>query len=71
MNKSLNYKIETLEKMLDRKYATILVYLDRAEFQHIQIKTNKNGKFFSNVTLKDIEALKDMFERRQCNKYKK
>lgn len=69
MSKPLNYKKETFEKMFDRKYATILLYLDRPEFKHIQVKRNKFGKFFTNVTWDDINALKNLFERRRCNKY--
>lgn len=69
MSRPLNYKIETLEKMLDRKYQTIIIYLDRPEFKHIEVKRSKAGKFFSNVTWEDIKALKNLFDRRQCNKY--
>ena len=54
----MNYKVTTIEKLLDRKYATIRVYLDRAEFQHIVIKKSKNGdKYFTNVSDEDLILL--------------
>ena len=65
----MKYKIKELEKILDRKYSTIKVYLDRAEFNHIEIIKNKSGRFFTNVSKKDIETLRNMFLKRQNSKY--
>jgi hypothetical protein len=54
----MNYKVKTIEKLLDRKYQTIRMYLDRSEFQHIVIKQSKYGdKYFANVSDEDLALL--------------
>lgn len=67
----MRYRIELLEKMLDRKYKTIKTYLSRAEFSHIIIETFTHGKYVVNITEHDILRLRDLITRRSTNKYKK
>lgn len=66
----MNYKVKTLEKILNRKFPTIKIYLARAEFSHIKIEKNKDGKFVANVSKEDIEALKKLFISRKNGYYK-
>jgi hypothetical protein len=62
----MNYKIKTLEKILDRKYPTIMVFLDRAEFQHIKVKETKTGiRYFADVSDEDLEQLKFICARKK------
>lgn len=67
----MRYRIELLEKMLDRKYKTIEIYLSRAEFSHVKIETFAHGKYVVNITEHDILRLRDLITRRSTNKYKK
>ena len=60
----MNYKVKTIEKILNRKYQTIKVYLDRPEFKHIYTDEIKNEKYFMNITKEDIDILKEMFDKR-------
>lgn len=62
----MNYKIKTLEKILDRKIETIRVYLDRAEFQHIKVKKTETGiRYFADVSDEDVEQLKFLCTRKK------
>lgn len=65
----MKYKIEVLEKMLDRKYATIKTYLARAEFSHIKIERHKIGKFVVNMNTDDLLRLRNLIARRPNSKY--
>ena len=65
----MKYKIEVLEKMLDRKYATIKIYLARAEFSHIKIERYKAGKFAVNMNTDDLLKLRNLIARRPNSKY--
>lgn len=65
----MNIKTETMEKMLNRKCQTIRLYLDRAEFSHIQYASTKEGGFFANVTEEDLKTLKGLFDSRRCCRY--
>lgn len=67
----MRYRIELLEKMLDRKYGTIKIYLSRAEFSHIKIEIFTHGKYIVNITEYDILRLRDLITRRSTNKNKK
>ena len=67
----MRYEMKKLEKMLDRKYETIRIYLARPEFAHIKIETFSHGKFIVNITEDDILKLRDLITRRPTNKYKK
>ena len=64
MNTPRKIKIETLEKILNRKCCTIKLYLDRAEFSHISTFKDKAGKWFTNITANDIENLKNLLANR-------
>ena len=62
----MNYKIKTLEEILDRKYHTIMMLLDRAEFQHIKVKETKTGiRYFADVSDKDLKILKFLCTRKK------
>lgn len=65
----MNYKVTKIEKLLDRKYQTIRVYLSRAEFQHIKVVSIGKDRFFLNMTLDDIASLKLLLNCRQCCRY--
>ena len=57
----MKYTIKVLEKLLKRKFPTIMLYLSRAEFNHIKlIRTNKEA-YFENMTQGDIATLKKLF----------
>ena len=60
MNTPKNYKIDELEKILNRKRCTIKLYLDRAEFSHIDRCRDKSVQYFTNITEQDIENLKKL-----------
>lgn len=62
----MNYKIKTLEKILDRKCPTIMMLLDRAEFQHIRVKKTETGiRYFADVSDEDVEQLKFLCTRKK------
>lgn len=62
----MNYKIKTLEKILDRKCPTIMLLLDRAEFQHIRVKETETGiRYFADVSDEDLEQLKFICARKK------
>jgi hypothetical protein len=63
------YKAKELEKILNRKYQTIRVYLSRAEFQHIKVVSIEKERIFLNMTLDDIASLKLLLNCRQCCRY--
>lgn len=65
----MKIKIETMEEILNRKCQTIKLYLDRAEFSHIQYASAKEGGFFANVTVEDLKTLKGLFNSRRCCRY--
>ena len=65
----MKYKIEALEKMLDRKYETIRIYLARPEFSHIKIERHKTGKFVVNMNTDDLLRLRNLIVRRPNSKY--
>lgn len=65
----MRYKIEVLEKMLDRKYETIRMYLARPEFSHIKIERHKIGKFVVNMNTDDLLRLRNLIARRPTYKY--
>ena len=65
----MKYKIEVLEKMLDRKYETIRMYLARPEFSHIKIERHKIGKFVVNMNTDDLLKLRNLIARRPTYKY--
>ena len=65
----MRYKMSALEKMLDRKYETIRMYLARAEFSHIKIERHKVGKFFVNINTYDLLKLINLIARRPNYKY--
>lgn len=67
----MKYTIKVLEKLLKRKFATIMLYLSRAEFSHIKlIRTNKEA-YFENITQSDIAALRKLFGYRDTYTHKK
>ena len=65
----MKYKIEVLEKMLDRKYETIRMYLARPEFSHIKIERHKARKFVVNMNTDDLLRLRNLITRRPNHKY--
>ena len=62
--------MSALEKMLDRKYETIRIYLARPEFSHIKIERHKAGKFVVNMNTDDLLRLRNLIARRPNHKYK-
>ena len=65
----MRYEMKKLEKMLDRKYETIRMYLARPEFSHIQIERHKIGKFVVNMSTDDLLKLRNLIVRRPNRKY--
>ena len=65
----MRYKMSALEKMLDRKYETIKIYLSRAEFSHIKIERHKTGTFVVNMNTDDLLRLRNLIARRPNHKY--
>ena len=65
----MRYEMKNLEKMLDRKYETIRMYLARPEFSHIKIERHKIGKFVVNMDSEDLLKLRNLITRRPNHKY--
>lgn len=68
----MKYKVKALERLVNRKYQTLMLYFSRAEFSHIKVIRTKKGVYFDNITYDDINRLKELFEyRNHCSTRKR